>query len=575
MALPTIPLQFADLGNALASGSQARYASIRAGNEEAEERRRVDAQQYVDPAMKGDNTAMGKLAYGDPKAAVAISTALGRMDTNQRAKVKEQAEYSSQSAHAILQANPQERAQIYRDLHAEGVRRGYDMSSLPSEYTPQIDGRLRSAREMAIPVVKWFEQNQVNARHNSPGGGAGGELTPMAGPTGGAPAPAAPPRAPAGVPMSGLNNPAGGATGGFAPPDVTKATSVAQAPQEEGAAYLSADPSIKQPPQRSGPVFYEDPTTHGYVIAQDRRRPGQPVIDEHGIRYVHPQTKEVVIFKPGGEKPKPPAGPFVGQGIEAQYANILQGGNPSSPEYALAYAHFARSRTTIDDQGRPVTVQPMDMSVFRRPTFNSAPPAPSPAAAPAAAPDAPPTSLKLPPMPEPGAPRITVGDPIPGAAKAPNNEQSRDQGFADRMTNSNAIVATVEGQGKSTGGRFKEGIPFGMGNFAQSEDYQKFKQARDDFINAQLRRESGAAIGPKEYENADKQYFPVPGDGPEVIKQKALNRKIAVEAMIKSGGPSYKPRAAESASDPLEGKTATNPQTGEKVIRRGGQWVPQ
>ena len=70
----------------------------------------------------------------------------------------------------------------------------------------------------------------------------------------------------------------------------------------------------------------------------------------------------------------------------------------------------------------------------------------------------------------------------------------------------------------------------------------RIEQAKRDFINAQLRRESGAAISPTEFDSANKQYFPTPGDSAEVIQQKAANRRAAVEAMGREGGPSYKPK---------------------------------
>jgi hypothetical protein len=59
----------------------------------------------------------------------------------------------------------------------------------------------------------------------------------------------------------------------------------------------------------------------------------------------------------------------------------------------------------------------------------------------------------------------------------------------------------------------------------RSRGAQKYDQAKADFINAQLRRESGAAIAQSEFSNADKQYFPVPGDTPDV--DQAEGRKPA------------------------------------------------
>ena len=60
----------------------------------------------------------------------------------------------------------------------------------------------------------------------------------------------------------------------------------------------------------------------------------------------------------------------------------------------------------------------------------------------------------------------------------------------------------------------------------KSDEYKQIEQAQRDFINATLRRESGAAIAPSEFENAQLQYFPQPGDTPEVVKQKQKNREM-------------------------------------------------
>lgn len=156
--------------------------------------------------------------------------------------------------------------------------------------------------------------------------------------------------------------------------------------------------------------------------------------------------------------------------------------------------------------------------------------------------------------------------PVGGATSQPNNPfssggkfndgQGKAAGFTDRMLQSEGIlsgVAVPEGyQGPTTPGMQEQGmnatqtglskIPV-VGNYLVSNERQKFEQAKRDFVNAQLRRESGAAISPSEFESADKQYFPVPGDKPEVIKQKADNRRAAIEALGREGGPSYRPKA--------------------------------
>lgn len=121
-----------------------------------------------------------------------------------------------------------------------------------------------------------------------------------------------------------------------------------------------------------------------------------------------------------------------------------------------------------------------------------------------------------------------------------NNEQARDAGFADRMQISAGILKDLDKQGTSAWGRIAESIGKG-GNYLQSADYQQFRQAKEDFINAQLRRESGAAINKDEFEKADRQYFPQPGDGADVIAQKARNRQTTYDAMVRGAGPAYKP----------------------------------
>lgn len=159
-----------------------------------------------------------------------------------------------------------------------------------------------------------------------------------------------------------------------------------------------------------------------------------------------------------------------------------------------------------------------------------------------------PISVTTPNPPEGAAPS---GNPF-GTGKF-NEGQGKAAGFADRMLGAEAILSGrapetgigptapgVDAQGASVSGRYGSKIPV-IGNFINSEDQQKFNQARDDFINAQLRRESGAAIGASEYANADRQYFPMPGDTPQVMEQKRRNRETAIKAMGREGGPSYRP----------------------------------
>ncbi len=74
------------------------------------------------------------------------------------------------------------------------------------------------------------------------------------------------------------------------------------------------------------------------------------------------------------------------------------------------------------------------------------------------------------------------------------------------------------------------------GAFFQSEAFKRYDQAKRNFINAQLRRESGAAIGKEEFANADVQYFPLPNDPPSVIEQKRNNRASVIEGLRIAAG---------------------------------------
>jgi hypothetical protein len=69
------------------------------------------------------------------------------------------------------------------------------------------------------------------------------------------------------------------------------------------------------------------------------------------------------------------------------------------------------------------------------------------------------------------------------------------------------------------------------------QNVQKVNQAQRDFVNAVLRQESGAAIADSEFENAKKQYFPQPGDKPEVIEQKRQNRERVISSFETNAGP--------------------------------------
>lgn len=123
--------------------------------------------------------------------------------------------------------------------------------------------------------------------------------------------------------------------------------------------------------------------------------------------------------------------------------------------------------------------------------------------------------------------------PLQGFQKPLNDVQAKAQLFGTRMQEADKILADLEKGGKSfsTPGA-NTPIIGGFINTLNTEQGQMLDQAKRDFTNAVLRRESGAAIAPSEFASADKQYFPQIGDSEKVIAQKARARQIAIQGIL-------------------------------------------
>lgn len=130
------------------------------------------------------------------------------------------------------------------------------------------------------------------------------------------------------------------------------------------------------------------------------------------------------------------------------------------------------------------------------------------------------------------------------AAGKKTGEQATAEIFANKMELSNKTLDALANQGTSLTGRIASGLP--LGNYIQSPEYQKYRQASSNFITALLRKESGAAIGKQEFDRYDKEYMPQPGDSAEVLAQKTEARRVAIESMKKGAGPGYKSPSAPS-----------------------------
>lgn len=151
--------------------------------------------------------------------------------------------------------------------------------------------------------------------------------------------------------------------------------------------------------------------------------------------------------------------------------------------------------------------------------------------------------------------------PIPGGEKDPNSPNFKwtegemlAGGYANRMLNAEDNMASMVSQGfdpASTFEHFRAGVPL-IGNYTASSEFQQYRQAQEDWVRAKLRKESGAVIADEEMAREISTYFPQPGDGPEVIRQKEQARREATKGMAESSRGYLERRLRKTRPDPKE-----------------------
>lgn len=131
-----------------------------------------------------------------------------------------------------------------------------------------------------------------------------------------------------------------------------------------------------------------------------------------------------------------------------------------------------------------------------------------------------------------------------------NESQGKATAYAIRMKEANQILNDLEGEKQYTPSYLRgaaESLPLVggymapvAGFIAENENEQMIRQARENFITAVLRQESGAVISDQEFAREERKYFPQAGDDKKTIAQKRRAREIAINAMSVQAGPGRK-----------------------------------
>lgn len=129
----------------------------------------------------------------------------------------------------------------------------------------------------------------------------------------------------------------------------------------------------------------------------------------------------------------------------------------------------------------------------------------------------------------------TGGAAVRGPAKL-TEQQSKDVGFYTRGKAADEVLAPIEQALTNVPDAMGAQVPF-AGNMIVSDEFQRARQAGQEFLASILRKDTGAAVTPSEFEMYGAIYLPRPGDGPDVIAQKRASRQRAMEAVRAGLGP--------------------------------------
>ncbi|WP_234913761.1 phage tail tip lysozyme [Sinorhizobium medicae] len=295
----------------------------------------------------------------------------------------------------------------------------------------------------------------------------------------------------------------------------------------------------EQEAQRNDPKYQLD-LQKGKIELEEAKKPKRQPLINAGNGNVYDPNQDKWLTAPSGSGDG--SFRFNGNSVEAQALNGLMESGQLTPEQAQ---QLAAGKTISGPNGEIIFLTPQ--GVFGQSSAGGQPQQMS--GSPSASSQ--PPQQALPKTQMPGEP--AQGGNIQITPPKVTVDEKEAATFADRMNTSGGLIDQFEGAGLGVWDQAVRGndyIPDFLENWMVSDDFQNFDQARRDFINAQLRRESGAVISVEEFDNANKQYFPQPGDTREVLEQKRRNRQTVVDGMKRSAGPTYG-RSNNDGADPL------------------------
>ncbi|TAJ89738.1 hypothetical protein [Reyranella sp.] len=614
---PLMQLEQSERRNALTERAYAREDEDRA--------REREVGQHVPAALSGDKDALGRVAAMSPKTAFALAPLLERADAATRTRAKEAAAWTQQAALGVLSAPPEQRPAAYAAALEDGKARGYDISKLPPQYTPDVEGRLNFYVGQARDANKWFEENA-----NRP--------TPIGPAPGGAPA-----AAPAGAPGDVVAR-AGGAISGI----------------ESGGRYDAVGPDTGKGQRAYGKYQVMDfnigpwtqevfgkPMTPQEFLANPQ---AQDAVFNHKFgqyvkQYGGPEQAARVWFGGPGGLTNPGAKDVLGTSVDS-YAEKFNAGFGAAPQVAGAPAGLPQGDAVRADASGNALPPADETLTLRRYVQSKIPGArvlgvrgepvyDKQGRLRIQLPDGTPDAIDVPKPQQPSAgyePNPDGGGlrPIPGGpadpktagelanAKRKAEEKAIPQTITKGMQeNVNALkqidraLGELDANPGSTGGvgsKIASVIP-GAG-MIQNEfgDPQgvKLRALIADIGSLKIHDRSGAAVTASEFPRL-RPFIPSIADPPNVVRDKLANFRAEYESMLRdsvdyyseqNGFRPYTPatdylskapaRATTQPTEPTaapattpaqaptvsEGATATNPQTGEKIIFRNGQWTP-